>query len=150
MNVKDYDRRDALAQSKTLQEQVNKQTEETTLAKEQEKVSREARYKMQKLNEEARKDAQALPRIMARVTALEKDREKSLTDKQAIANEKEELFRVMKTKDEVINALQKVTKKWKQSMDDMKTDTIKSRTMEEMLTQENRLLKQREGEDEEV
>ena len=116
-----------MAQSKTLQEQLNKQTKETALAKEQEKISREAQNKMQKLYEEAQKDAQALPRITTRITALEKDREKSLADKQDIAKEKAELFRVMKTKDEVVNALQQVTENWKQSMDDMKTDTIKSK-----------------------
>ena len=64
---------------------------------------------MQKLYEEARKDAQALPKIKARVSALEKDREKALADQQAIAKEKTELHRVMKVKDEVINALQQVT-----------------------------------------
>ena len=120
------------------------------MAKEQEKISREAQNKMQKLYEEARKDAQALPRIKARVTALEKDREKALADQQAIAKEKAELHREMKVKDEVIGALQQVTENWKQSMDDMKNDTIKSKAMEELLTQENKLLKQQEGEDEEV
>ena len=150
VNVKDDDRRAALAQSKTLQEQLNKQQEETALAKEQEKISREAQHKLQKLYEEARKDAQALPRIQARVTALEKDREKALADKQAIAKEKGELFKMTKTKDEVIGALQQVTESWKQGMEDMKADTIKSKTIEELLTQENKLLKQQEGEDEEV
>ena len=151
VNVKDDDRRAALEKCKKLQEQLNKQQEETTLAKEQEKISREAQNKMQKLYEEARKDAQALPKIMkAQVTTLEKDKEKALADQQAIAKEKAELHRVMKVKDEVIGALQQVTENWKQTMDDMKNDTIKSKAMEELLTQENRLLKQQEGEDEEV
>ena len=136
--------------SKKLQEQLNKQQEETALAKEQEKISREAQNKMQKLYEAARKDAQDLPRIKARVTALEKDREKALADQQAIAKEKAELHRVMKVKDDVIDALQQVTENWKQSLNDMKDDTIRSKAMEELLTQENKLLKQQEGEDEDV
>ena len=150
-NVKDDDRRAALEKSKKLQEQLNKKQEEMALAKEQEKISREAQNKMQKLYEEAWKDAQALPRIKARVTALEKDREKALADQQAIAKEKAELHKEMKVKDEVIGALQQqVTENWKQNMDDMKNDTIKSKAMEELLTQENKLLKQQEGEDKDV
>ena len=90
---------------------------------------------MQKLYEEARKDAQALPKIKARVTTLEKDREKALADQQAIAREKAELHRVMKVKDEVIGALQQVIENWKQTMDDMKNDTIKSKAMEDLLSQ---------------
>ena len=147
-NVKDDNRKEALETSKKLKEQLNKQQEETTLAKEQEKISkeqekicREAQNKMQKLYEEARKDAQALPKIKARVTTLEKDREKALADQQAIAKEKAELHRVMKVKDEVIGAVQQVTENWKQTMDDMKNDTIKSKAMEELLAQENKLLK---------
>ena len=131
-------------------EQLNKQQEATALAKEQEKISREAQNKMQKLYEEARKDAQALPKIKARVSALEKDREKALADQQAIAKEKAELHRMMKVKDEVIGALQQVTENWKQTMDEMKGDMIKSKAMEELLAQENKLLKQQEGEDEDV
>ena len=92
-----------------VKEQLNKQQEATTLAKEQEKISREAQIKIQKLYEEARKDAQALPKIMARVLVLEKERDKALTDELAIAKEKTELHRVMKVKDEVISALQQVT-----------------------------------------
>ena len=162
--VKDNDRRTAIQASKELQqqldkereetalakEQLNKQQEATALAKEQEKISREAQIKMQKLYEEARKDAQALPKIKARVSALEKDREKALADQLAIAKEKAELHRVMKVKDEVINALQQVTENWKQTMDEIKGDVIKSKAMEELLVQENRLLKQQEGEDKDV
>ena len=138
-DVKDDNRREALETSKNLKEelnkqqketnlakgQLNKQQEETTLAKEQEKICREAQNKMQKLYEEARRDAQALPNIKARVTTLEKDREKALADQQAIAKEKAELHRIMKVKDEVIGALQQ--ENWKQTMDDMKNDMIKSK-----------------------
>ena len=120
------------------------------MAKEQEKISREAQIKIQKLYEEARKDAQALPKIMARVLVLEKERDKALTDQLAIAKEKTELHRVMKVKDEVISALQQVTENWKQTMDEAKSGVIKSKAMEELLIQENRLLKQQQGEDEEV
>ena len=105
---------------------------------------------MQELYEEARKDAQALPKIKARVSVLEKERDKALTDQLAIAKEKTELHRVMKVKDEVISALQQVTENWKQTMDEVKSGVIKSKAMEELLVQENRLLKQQEGEDEEV
>ena len=163
-DVKDDNRREALETSKKLKEELNKQQKETTLAKgqlnkqqeeialakEQEKICREAQNKIQKLYEEARRDAQALPNIKARVTTLEKDKEKALANQQAIAKEKAELHRIMKVKDEVIGALQQVTEKWKQTMDDMKNDTIKSKSMEELLAQENKLLKQQEGEDEEV
>ena len=162
--VKDDDRRAAIKAREELQqqldkerkettlakEQLNKQQEATALAKEQEKISREAQIKIQKLYEEARKDAQALPKIMARVFVLEKDRDKALTDQLAIAKEKAELHRVMKVKDEVINALQQVTENWKQTMDEVKGGVIKSKAMEELLVQENRLLKQQEGEDEDV
>ena len=96
VNVKDDDRRAAIAQSKTLQEKLNKQQEETALAKEQEQIIREGQQKLQKLYEEARKHAQALPGIQARVTALEKDREKALAYKIAIAKEKGELFKTLK------------------------------------------------------
>ena len=137
-------------QSKTLQEKLNKQQEETALAKEQERISREGQQKLQKLYEEARKEAQVLPRLQARITALEKDREKAITDKVAIAKEKGELFKTLKEKNKVINALQQVTKSWRQAMEEMKADTIKSKTIEELLTQENRLLKQQEGEDEDM
>ena len=149
-NVKDDDRRAAIAKIKALQEKLNKQQEETALAKEQERISQEGQQKLQKLYEEARKEAQVLPRLQARITALEKDREKAITNKVALAKEKGELFKTLKGKNEVINALQQVIKSWRQAMEDMKADTIKSKTIEELLTQENRLLKQQEGEDEDM
>ena len=150
VNVKDDDRRRAIAQSKALQEQLNKQQEEIALAKEQERTSRESQQKLQKLYEEARKEAQALPRLQARISAVEKDREKAITDKINIAKEKGELFKTLKDKNEVITTLQHITESWRQAMEAMKEDTIKSKTTEELLTQENKLLKQQEGEDEDV
>ena len=68
----------------------------------------------------------------------------------ALAKEKGELFKTLNGKNKVINALQQVTESWRQAMEDMKADTIKSKTIEELLTQENRLLKQQEGEDEDM
>ena len=117
INVKDDDRREAIEQSKTLQENINKQQEETTLAKEQERISREGQQKLHKLYEESRKEAQVLPRLQARVTALEKDREKAIIDKIAIEKEKGELFKTLKEKDGVIGALQQVTESWRQAME---------------------------------
>ena len=131
-----------LNKAKTLQENLNKQQEETALAKEQERISREGQQKLQKLYEESWKEAQVLPRLQARITALEKDREKAITDKIAIAKENGELFKTLKEKDGVIGALQQVTESWRQAMEEMKADTIKSKTMEELLTQENKLLKE--------
>ena len=115
VNVKDDDRRKAIAQSKELQEQLNKRQEEIALAKEQERTSRESQQKLQKLYEEARKEAQALPRLQARITAVEKDREKAITDKINIAKEKGELYKTLKDKTEVIATLQRVTGSWRQT-----------------------------------
>ena len=58
-----------------LQSQLNKQKEVAALAKEQEKLSREAQVKIQKLYENARRDAEALPRIQAQFDVLKKEKD---------------------------------------------------------------------------
>lgn len=62
----------------------------------------------------------------------------------------QQLETTMETQHETLFRLEQLMEVWEREMTSMKRDTIQSRVQQELLLQENALLKQQEGEDQDV